>query len=109
MSKPVAMSAEEIAQALTTLPGWECADLGSGENCLKREYRFKDFPKAIAFMVACVPEIQAMNHHPVWENRYHDITVWLNTWDVSHKVTSLDVTLARLLDRIAEEHGVKID
>jgi 4a-hydroxytetrahydrobiopterin dehydratase len=101
------MSAEEIAQALTTLSGWKLVDQGSGSNALTRKYKFVNFRKAMAFMAACVPEIEAINHHPTWQNSYNDIDVTLNTWDRHHKVTVLDVTVARLLDRIAEQHGAK--
>jgi 4a-hydroxytetrahydrobiopterin dehydratase len=97
---PEPLDAAALAAALATLRGWS----GDGDGLL-RTWRFPAFARALAFMHACVPGIDALNHHPEWSNVYDRVSVRLATHDAGGRVTALDVDLARLLEAQARAHG----
>ena len=39
----------------------------------------------------CVPQIDAMDHHPRWENLWRSLIVSLTTWDIGHEISDGDV------------------
>ena len=90
------MTEAEVAAAITKLAGWS---LQSGK--LHREFRFPDFKRAIDFMVAAVPGIEKMNHHPEWANVYNRVTVNLTT-HAAGGITHRDFDLAALLEGVAQ-------
>lgn len=69
-------------------------------NQLYKKYKFKDFPSAIHFMSMAAPEIDHLNHHPVWQNTYNSVEVWLCTHDAGNTITPKDHELAAVLDRV---------
>ena len=85
----------EIATQLGTLPGWLLH-----EGKLRRAYKFETFERAIAFMLAAVPAIQQMDHHPEWANVYNRVTVDLTTHSAGG-VTAKDFKLAAALEDLA--------
>jgi 4a-hydroxytetrahydrobiopterin dehydratase len=87
----------EIANGLTTLPGW-----GVANGKLHREYKFPDFAHAIGFMATTAPAIEKMNHHPEWANVYNRVTVDLMTHDTGG-ITKNDLELAALLEGVAKK------
>jgi 4a-hydroxytetrahydrobiopterin dehydratase len=89
------LSDAAIQEALAALPEWR---IESGK--LHRSYHFADFVHAFAFMSACSMEIEKLNHHPEWFNVWNRVTVDLTTHD-SGGITTKDVELARILDRLA--------
>lgn len=56
-------------------------------------------------MQACVEEIDRFDHHPVWTNKYNTIDIHLDTYDIGHKVSPFDITLARYFESILQERG----
>jgi pterin-4a-carbinolamine dehydratase len=66
---------------------------------LVRDFQFKSFEKAMAFMQETAKHANEIDHHPRWMNLWCTVTVWLSTWDAGHRVTVLDVALARYLER----------
>jgi pterin-4a-carbinolamine dehydratase len=66
---------------------------------LVREFVFETFEKAMLFMEVAAKNATENNHHPRWMNMYSTVTVWLSTWDAGHRITLLDVQLARYLER----------
>ena len=70
-------------------------------NKLSREFKFKDFKAAFAFMQRVAFECEAMDHHPDWENVYNRVRIALTTHSAG-AVTELDRELARRIDGI---HG----
>ncbi|MBI1223290.1 MAG: pterin-4-alpha-carbinolamine dehydratase [Bacteroidetes bacterium] len=72
-------------------------------NALIKEYEFKTFVAAIAFMVNAAMHIEQMNHHPEWTNVYNRVQVKLQTHDAGNIVTEKDRALASLLDSVYEE------
>jgi len=106
---PAPMSDEELDLVVTeVLPEWALvtgADqrTPSGEE-LCRAYRFRSFLDAIAFMSGAADFADKANHHPRWENVFKTVYVYLTTWDIGHKVSHLDVTLAGFLDRQYDQY-----
>ena len=91
---------DSLIRALQALPGWQLVrDEATGNSELRKEFAFPSFAAAVAFMHAAVPEIDQLDHHPRWENRYRQLTVWTTTWDCNHRLTAQDIALAQLLDR----------
>ena len=68
------------------------------DNKLKREYRFKDFVQAMAWMTECSYHIEKQNHHPEWFNVYNTVKVELTTHDTGNTVTDKDRKLAEVMD-----------
>ena len=103
---PEPLAADALATALATRRGWS-----GGSGGLLRTWRFPShvrfpsFATAMAFMHACAPRIDALNHHPEWSNVYDKVAVRLATHDAGNRVTALDVQLATLLDEQAIIHG----
>lgn len=84
-------------EALAGLSGWQEA---IGRNAIAKEFRFKDFAQAFAFMTRVAGVAEAMNHHPEWSNVYNRVAVTLATHDAGG-VTDKDVELAQAIDRAA--------
>jgi 4a-hydroxytetrahydrobiopterin dehydratase len=91
------MTDEEITAKLADMTGWSLRD-----GKLHREYKFPDFKHAIEFMMAAVPRIDKMNHHPEWANVYNRVTVDLVTHDAGG-ITPRDFELAALLEEVARK------
>jgi len=68
------------------------------ENQLVREFEFKDFSAAFAFMTRVAIEAEKMDHHPYWENVYNKVKICLNTHDAGGIVTDKDKELAVKID-----------
>jgi 4a-hydroxytetrahydrobiopterin dehydratase len=95
--KVAKMTDAEVSAAITRLNGWTVQN-----GKLHREYKFPDFKHAIDFMVAAVPGIEKMNHHPEWANVYNRVTVDLTTHD-SGGITQNDFALAVLLEEVSKK------
>ena len=75
--------------------GWTVASDGHSAG---KTYRFPSFSAAIAWMESLVDQIDALNHHPEWQNVYNRVEVRLTTHDAG-TLTELDTQLARVLDQ----------
>lgn len=80
--------------ALERLEAWEPVP---GRDAIRRQYRFKDFAQAFAFMTRAAAAAEAQNHHPEWTNVYNRVDVVLTTHDAGG-VTEADVALGRAMD-----------
>jgi 4a-hydroxytetrahydrobiopterin dehydratase len=94
MSKP--LTADEIAKALPSLPGWT-----SERDALAKTFKFGTFREAMSFMTRVAFEAEELNHHPEWTNVYNRVVVRLATHDAGNKVTANDVELARRIQKIS--------
>ncbi len=74
---------------------WKEAD-----NKLSRQFTFKDFSEAFAFMTRVAMEAEKMNHHPTWSNVYNKVDIALNTHDAGNTVTEKDHKLSRKIDAL---------
>ncbi|MEM7333439.1 MAG: 4a-hydroxytetrahydrobiopterin dehydratase [Chloroflexota bacterium] len=90
------LTVEQINQALASLSGWDYQD-----GKLTKQFKFKSFAKALGWMVSVGVEADKMDHHPEWSNVYSRVTVNLTTHDMDNSVSSLDVSLAKIMDETA--------
>jgi len=90
------LTEEEISEALAGLPGW-----GYEKDALSKTFKFGTFREAMSFMVRVGFEAEAMNHHPDWSNSYSMVKIQLSTHDAGHKVTGLDLDLARRIQKVS--------
>ncbi len=72
------------------------------DGTLQRQYRFRDFRAAFAFMTRVAKLAEAMDHHPDWSNVYNRVSVSLFTHD-AHGITALDFELAAGMEDAARQ------
>ena len=70
------------------------------ENKLSKEFKFRDFSEAFAFMTQVAIEAEKQNHHPFWSNVYNTVQIELCTHDAGDIVTQRDKDLSVAIDRI---------
>lgn len=85
----------EIDEALRVLPGWS-----RDGNAIRRQFTFKGFPEAVAFVQSLVPGAEAADHHPDLTINYRRVTVSYSTHDAGG-LTEKDVAGARMADECA--------
>ena len=79
--------------------GWTEVD-----GALEREFRFKDFAEALAFVNRVGEVAEAANHHPDVAIQWNRVT--LRWWThVKHAVTERDVQLAARTNGLVDETG----
>jgi 4a-hydroxytetrahydrobiopterin dehydratase len=67
---------------------------------LRREFTFKNFREAFAFMMRVAFLAEELNHHPNWSNVYNKVVIELTSHDAGNKVTERDYKLAKAIDAI---------
>ncbi|MGE0734372.1 MAG: 4a-hydroxytetrahydrobiopterin dehydratase [Alphaproteobacteria bacterium] len=82
------------AAALAGLAGW--VDV-AGRDAIVRDFKFKDFIEAFAFMTRVALYAERMDHHPEWSNVYNKVSITLTTHDCGG-LSERDVKLAKLID-----------
>lgn len=92
-------SDDEIAAALGDLPGWT-----STGDAICKEFTFRGFRAAIAFVDRLAKVAVAARHHPDLEVHYDRVVVSLTSHDAGG-VTRADLTLARAIEAVAEPPG----
>lgn len=95
----VSLSSDDIAAALSSLPGWTHAD-----DRLRKSFTFANFSEALAFIVRIGVEAEKLNHHPELFNVYNKVEIALNTHDAGGKVTDKDVKLAKRIELLVSGH-----
>jgi 4a-hydroxytetrahydrobiopterin dehydratase len=74
-----ALSLAQAQAWLTALPGWS---LGAGNADIRKEFRFPDFVRALAFVNALGFVAERENHHPDLELGWGRVLVRFSTHDV---------------------------
>ena len=69
-------------------------------NSLKKNFKFKNFSEAFAFMTRVAMIAEKMNHHPEWKNVYNTVEISLSTHDAGNIVTEKDKKLAEAIDKL---------
>lgn len=87
-----------IDEALKDLKGWT---LDEGVGSISREFVFRNFSEAFAFMTRSALAAEKLDHHPDWSNVYKTVKVTLSTHDAGG-LTALDFDLARKMNRFAD-------
>ena len=91
------LTAQAIAELGRDLPDWRC----DGKT-LTRDFKFKDFKIAFAFMTEVAAEADRADHHPDWSNLYDKVSIRLSTHDAGG-LTDKDVALAQFIDAAARK------
>lgn len=86
----------ERAEALAALPHWT---LRADGLAIEREFRFRDFSEAFAFMARVALVSEKQDHHPEWSNVYNRVSVTLTTHD-ANGLSARDVEMARTIDAL---------
>ena len=82
-------------QRMKSLTGWTL----HGDE-IRKQYTFKDFPEAIAFVNRLVPEAEAADHHPDIQINYKRVTLTYSTHSEGG-LTDKDFAGAATADRLA--------
>jgi 4a-hydroxytetrahydrobiopterin dehydratase len=85
---------ETITVALAALPGWALAGDGLA---IERDWRFRDFPEAFAFMTRVALLAEKADHHPEWSNVWNRVSIRLTTHDAGG-LSERDFALARAIE-----------
>ena len=93
------LSASEIEARLSTLPGWS-----QKGYAVTRQFTFKGFPDAVAFVTRLAFDAEAADHHPDLQVSYKRVTVTWTTHDEGG-VTEKDLEGAKRSDEIAKRLG----
>jgi len=91
------LTSEERASSLHTLPAWTVTP---DRDALYKQFVFKDFNAAFAFMTRVALKAEKMDHHPEWSNVWNKVDITLSTHDAGG-LTSLDLELARFIEAAA--------
>jgi 4a-hydroxytetrahydrobiopterin dehydratase len=71
-------------------------------NALQKQFEFKNFMEAFAFMTQVAMIAEKMDHHPSWANVYNKVTITLSSHDAGDVVTRKDHDLAAAIDKIQQ-------
>ncbi|MFT3792369.1 MAG: 4a-hydroxytetrahydrobiopterin dehydratase [Rudaea sp.] len=74
-----AVPLEQVKTWLAALPGW---NLGPNDTDIRKEFRFPDFVRALAFVNALGYVAERENHHPDLELGWGRVLVRFSTHDV---------------------------
>jgi len=88
------LSPEEITRKVSELAAWQ---VQGGE--LQRQFEFKNFAQALAFVNEVGALAEAKNHHPDIDIRWNKVLLKLATHSKGG-LTELDFELAAQIDRI---------
>ena len=92
MARRSLLSEEEIAVRLRDVPGWSRVG-----KTITREWKFRDFPEALAFINKVGALAESMNHHPDISNSWATVRLTLTTHDKGG-LTNLDFELAKKIN-----------
>ena len=65
-------SADQVQVALGDLSGWK---QHGRRDAIRRQYVFRDFVEAFAFMTQVALVAEKRNHHPEWSNVYNKVDI----------------------------------
>jgi 4a-hydroxytetrahydrobiopterin dehydratase len=88
------LSAADVDRRMQSLRGWTL----QGDE-ISRQYTFKDFPEAIAFVNRLAPEAEAVDHHPDILINYKRVTLTYSTHSEGG-LTDKDFAGAAMADRL---------
>jgi 4a-hydroxytetrahydrobiopterin dehydratase len=82
--------------ALTTLANWT---FDADQDAITRQFKFKDFSQAFAFMTQVALLAEKADHHPDWHNVYNQLTISLSTHSAGG-LTQKDLELAKAINAL---------
>ena len=69
-------------------------------NALHKEFTFKNFSEAFAFMTRVAFLAEKADHHPEWTNAWNKVSIKLSTHSAGNKITQKDTDLAHAIDQL---------
>lgn len=91
------LSKAEVDEQLQTLEGWTLEG-----TAIRKQFAFKGFPEAVAFVDRLVPGAERADHHPDIAINYRRVTLSWSTHDEGG-VTEKDIAGAKMADAHARE------
>jgi 4a-hydroxytetrahydrobiopterin dehydratase len=92
--RPTRYTDQEIRANLKEISNWQLLD-----NSISKDFTFKNFSAAFAFLTQIAMAAEKLNHHPEIKNVYNKVSIQLNTHDVGG-LTELDFKLAKQIDKL---------
>ena len=89
------LSSSDVEIRLRELPGW-----GLDGDAIHKEFVFRGFPEAVAFVGALVPGAEAADHHPDIRINYKRVTLSYSTHSEGG-LTTKDFDGARMAEQVA--------
>jgi len=93
------LSKAEIDEQLKTLNGWTLDG-----KAIRKQFTFKGFPEAVAFVNRLVPDAERADHHPDITINYRRVTLSWSTHDEGG-LTAKDIAGAKMAERRAQEQA----
>ncbi len=93
------LSADQIAQKLKALPGWEYKD-----NAIGKMFKFKEYLHGIEFVQKVAEIAEGADHHPDITINYTKVTFSCSTHDAGG-VTEKDIKLAENIEIAFNDRG----
>lgn len=87
----------QIRDEIGRLDGWTVEG-----NAIRKQFTFRGFPEAVAFVQRLVPDAEASDHHPDITINYKRVTLSYSTHSEGG-LTAKDFDGARMADRKARE------
>lgn len=87
-------TSEQLESFLSTHPEWT-----QDGDFIQRNWDFKNFSQAFAFMTQVAIAAEKANHHPDWSNVYNKVTIRLSTHDAGG-LTEKDFQLAKQIEEL---------
>ncbi|MEO8768451.1 MAG: 4a-hydroxytetrahydrobiopterin dehydratase [Ferruginibacter sp.] len=84
---------KEIDVILKGLVGWKFLN-----NGIKKDFLFKDFNEAFAFLTRIAMLSEKMDHHAEWSGVYNKVHIRLSTHDAGG-VTQKDIDMATSIEK----------
>ncbi len=88
---------DQIRREVGGLDGWTLDGIA-----IRKQFTFKGFPEAVAFVNRLVPEAEGADHHPDIQINYKRVTLSYSTHSEGG-LTMKDIDGARMADRKARE------
>jgi 4a-hydroxytetrahydrobiopterin dehydratase len=88
----------ERAEVLAALPEWS---LRADSLAIERQFKFRNFSEAFAFMARVALLAEKQDHHPEWSNVYNRVAITLTTHDAGG-LSERDARLAKTIDKLLD-------
>lgn len=86
--------------AKDTITGMEPSGWIETDGRLKRDFRFRNFSEAFAFLTRVAMLAERQDHHPTIINTWNRVTLELTSHDAGNTVTERDRALAASIDAL---------
>lgn len=90
----------DLSNTLRELKDWESTN--DDRDAITKEFKFKDFKSAFAFMTLVALKAEEIGHHPEWFNVYNKVKITLTTHDVNG-LSEKDIILGKFIDNQYEK------